>query len=37
MSTLPVWAIRHKPTGKFMPARMFRTASAGWTLSLIHI
>ena len=31
MSTLPVWAIRHKPTGKFMPARMFRTARAGWT------
>lgn len=24
MSTLPVWAIRHKPTGKFMPARIYQ-------------
>lgn len=26
-----VYAIRHKPTGAFMPARMFRTHGRGWT------
>lgn len=25
------YAIRHKPTGKFMPTRMYRTASGGWS------
>lgn len=28
---MKVWIIRHKPTGKPMPARMFRTAASGWS------
>ena len=26
-----VYAIRHKPTGSWMPARMFRTSGKGWS------
>lgn len=26
-----VYVIRHKPTGKFMPCRMFRTMNSGWS------
>ena len=26
-----LYAIYHKPTGKYMPARMFRTTHRGWT------
>lgn len=28
---MKVYAIRHKPTGNWMPARMYRTARAGWS------
>lgn len=26
-----VFAIRHKPSGEYMPAQMFRTARRGWS------
>lgn len=28
---MKVYALRHKATGEFMPAKMFRTASRGWS------
>lgn len=28
---LPVFALRHVATGRFMPARMYRTSGAGWS------
>lgn len=28
---MKVWAIRHKPTGAWMPSRMFRASSGGWS------
>lgn len=28
---MKVWTIKHKPTGAFMPARMYRTAYSGWS------
>ena len=29
--TLTVFALRHKATGLFMPSRMYRTSSGGWS------
>ena len=28
---MQAWAIRHKPTGRFMPARMSRSGRGGWS------
>ncbi len=28
---MKIWSIRHKPSGAFMPARMYRTAGSGWS------
>lgn len=28
---MKVFVIRHKPTGKYMPSRMFRTRGSGWS------
>ena len=28
---MKAWAIKHRPTGNWMPARMYRTARAGWS------
>ena len=28
---MKVWTLRHKPTGRFMPCRMFKRNAGGWS------